>query len=50
VSSWRHRPTGVFLARKYYDVQKYTTNAGMLNATFGFIVVNSAWWAACLPT
>jgi C4-dicarboxylate-binding protein DctP len=37
-------PAGVFLVRKYYDVQKYTTNAGMLNATFGFIVVNSAWW------
>ena len=37
-------PAGVFLARKYYDVQKYTTNAGMLNATFGFIIVNSAWW------
>ena len=37
-------PAGVFLVRKYYDVQKYTTNAGMLNATFGFMVVNSAWW------
>jgi C4-dicarboxylate-binding protein DctP len=37
-------PAGVFLVRKYYDVQKYTTNAGMLNATFGFIIVNSAWW------
>jgi C4-dicarboxylate-binding protein DctP len=37
-------PAGVFLARKYYDVQKYTTNAGMLNATFGFLVANSAWW------
>jgi C4-dicarboxylate-binding protein DctP len=37
-------PAGVFLARKYYDVQKYTSNAGMLNATFGFLVANSAWW------
>ena len=37
-------PAGVFLVRKYYDVQKFTTNAGMLNATFGFLVVNSNWW------
>lgn len=37
-------PGTVFLARKYYDVQKYVTNAGMLNATFGFIIVNTAWW------
>ncbi len=37
-------PAGVFLVRKYYDVQKYTTNAGMLNATFGYIIANGAWW------
>jgi TRAP-type C4-dicarboxylate transport system substrate-binding protein len=37
-------PGSVFLARKYNDVQKYVTNAGMLNATFGFMIVNNAWW------
>jgi C4-dicarboxylate-binding protein DctP len=37
-------PAGVFYARKYYDVQKFATNAGMLNATFGFIIANTAWW------
>ena len=37
-------PAGVFLARKYYDVQKQATNAGMLNATFGFIIANTPWW------
>ncbi len=37
-------PAGVFFARKYYDVQKYVTNPGMMNATFGFLVANSNWW------
>jgi C4-dicarboxylate-binding protein DctP len=37
-------PAGVFFARKYYDVQKNVTNPGMMNATFGFLVVNSNWW------
>jgi len=37
-------PAGVFLARKYYDVQKYVTDPGMLNATFGFIITNTNWW------
>jgi len=37
-------PAGVFYARKYYDVQKFATNAGMLNATFGFILANTEWW------
>jgi len=37
-------PAGVFFARKYYDVQKFATNAGMLNATFGFIIANTSWW------
>jgi C4-dicarboxylate-binding protein DctP len=37
-------PGSVFLARKYNDVQRYVTNAGMLNATFGFLIVNNAWW------
>lgn len=42
-------PAGVFLARKYYDVQKFVTDSGMLNATFGFILGNNAWWNN-LPT
>ncbi len=37
-------PAGVFYARKYYDVQKFATNAGMLNATFVFIIANTEWW------
>ena len=37
-------PNIVFLARKYYDVQKYVTGAGMLNATLAFLIVNRAWW------
>ena len=37
-------PAGVFLARKYYDIQKYVTNAGMLNATFVFFIANTNWW------
>ena len=37
-------PNIVFLARKYYDVQKYVTGAGMLNATLAFILVNKDWW------
>lgn len=37
-------PSTVFLARKYYDVQKYVTDGGMMNATFGFIIANKSWW------
>jgi C4-dicarboxylate-binding protein DctP len=37
-------PSTVFLARKYYDVQKFVTDGGMLNATFAFIIANKAWW------
>lgn len=37
-------PGNVFLARKYYDVQKYVTNPGMMNAAFNLIIVNSSWW------
>ncbi len=37
-------PANVFLARKYYDVQKFVTNGGMLNATFAFILGNKEWW------
>jgi C4-dicarboxylate-binding protein DctP len=42
-------PAGVFFARKYYDVQKFATNAGMLNATFGFIIANTSWWNGLPP-
>jgi C4-dicarboxylate-binding protein DctP len=37
-------PANVFLARKYFDVQKFVTNGGMLNATFAFILGNKEWW------
>jgi tripartite ATP-independent transporter DctP family solute receptor len=37
-------PGSVFLVRKYNDVQKYVTNAGMMNATFGFLTVSTSWW------
>lgn len=37
-------PAGVFLARKYYDIQKYVTNPGLMNSTFAFLVVNNNWW------
>jgi C4-dicarboxylate-binding protein DctP len=37
-------PAGVFLARKYYDVQKYATDPGMLNATFAYFIANREWF------
>jgi C4-dicarboxylate-binding protein DctP len=37
-------PAVVFLARKYYDVQKYVSAAGMMNATHVFLLGNKAWW------
>jgi tripartite ATP-independent transporter DctP family solute receptor len=37
-------PASVFLARKYYDIQKYATNPGNMNATFVFLIANSEWW------
>jgi C4-dicarboxylate-binding protein DctP len=37
-------PNIVFLARKLYDVQKYVTDAGMLNATLAVLVANKNWW------
>lgn len=42
-------PAVVFLARKYYDVQKYVTGAGMMNATHVFMLGNKDWWEK-LPT
>jgi C4-dicarboxylate-binding protein DctP len=37
-------PANVFLVRKYYEIQKFVTNGGMLNATFVFILGNREWW------
>jgi tripartite ATP-independent transporter DctP family solute receptor len=42
-------PAGVFFARKYYDVQKFATNPGLMNATFGFLVANVGWWNGLPP-
>lgn len=42
-------PANVFLARKYYDVQKYVTNPGMMNAAFNMILANHAWWNSLPP-
>jgi C4-dicarboxylate-binding protein DctP len=38
-------PATVFLARKYYDVQKYATNPGPMNATFIYLIANYPWWS-----
>lgn len=37
-------PGVVFLARKYYDIQKFVTNAGMMNATLIYLISNLSWW------
>lgn len=37
-------PSTVFYARKYHEVQKYVTNAGMLYWSNGFILVNDKFW------
>jgi len=37
-------PATVFFARKYYDVQKFVTNVGMLNAVHVFVIGNRTWW------
>jgi C4-dicarboxylate-binding protein DctP len=42
-------PNVVFLARKYYDVQKYVTGAGMMNATLAFLIANKTWWEKLPP-
>jgi C4-dicarboxylate-binding protein DctP len=42
-------PNIVFLARKLYDVQKYVTDAGMLNATLAVLLANKAWWDKLPP-
>ena len=36
-------PAVVFLARKYYSVQKFVSGAGMLNAVHVFLIVNKPW-------
>jgi C4-dicarboxylate-binding protein DctP len=40
-----HTPATVFLARKYYDVQKYATNPGPMSATFIYLIANYPWWS-----
>lgn len=42
-------PAVVFLARKYYDVQKHVTGAGMLNAVHVFLTTNKQWWEGLPP-
>lgn len=37
-------PATVFYQRRLYDVQKYVTDAGMLNATLAPLIANKAWW------
>ena len=37
-------PSTVFAARKYQEVQKYVTNAGMLYWSNGFILANDGFW------
>ena len=37
-------PATVFYQRRLYDVQKYVTDAGMLNATLAVLIGNKAWW------
>ena len=37
-------PAIVFMARKYYDVQKFATNPGMMNATFAYFITNREWF------
>jgi C4-dicarboxylate-binding protein DctP len=38
-------PASVFVARKYYDIQKYATNPGNMNATFVYLIANNQWWS-----
>ncbi len=38
-------PSTVFYVRKYHEVQKYVTNAGMLYWSNGFILSNDSFWA-----
>jgi tripartite ATP-independent transporter DctP family solute receptor len=37
-------PSTVFYARRYHEVQKYVTNAGMLYWSNGFILANDEFW------
>jgi len=37
-------PSSVFLQRRYYDVQKYLTDAGLIYWPFGVVLVNKAFW------
>jgi len=37
-------PASVFFDRRYYDIQKYATNPGNMNATFVYLIANGQWW------
>jgi C4-dicarboxylate-binding protein DctP len=37
-------PATVFYDRRLYDVQKYVTDAGMLNATLAILIGSRTWW------
>lgn len=37
-------PSTVFYARRYHEVQKYVTNAGMLYWSNGFVLANDKFW------
>jgi len=42
-------PGIVFVARKYYDVQKFVTNTGMMFATLNILITNTNWWNSLPP-
>jgi len=37
-------PASVFFDRRYYDIQKYATNPGNMNATYAYLIANGQWW------
>lgn len=37
-------PSSVFLQRRYYDVQKYLTDAGLIYWPFGVVLINKEFW------
>jgi len=42
-------PVSVFYERRLYDVQKYVTDAGMLNATLINLIGSKEWWEKLPP-
>jgi C4-dicarboxylate-binding protein DctP len=37
-------PAAVYLKRKYYSIQKYVTDTGMMNLSSGILLANSGFW------